>query len=317
MEGVVEMKALITGANGFVGSWLAHALIKDGWNVRALIKDNRQSPVFYSIKDKRLEIARGDVRDFSTIRPLFKDIDICFHLAAQPIVGLASASPLGTLETNIRGTYNILEAARLGGTKVIVASSDKSYGAQKLPYVEDSPLLASYPYDVSKACCDMLSFSYFKTYGLPVTIMRFCNIFGGGDMNFSRIIPGTIRSIVHNKNPVIRSDGSPIRQYAYIKDIIDGYKLLASKMKNKSILGHAFNFGSYRPISVLELIKLIIKLSGNKRLRPITLSSAKHEIDKQYASSNKARKLLGWKPRYTFQEGLKETINWYKSFFKV
>lgn len=312
------MKALVTGATGFVGSWLTQALIKDGWDVTALIKDNRQSPVFYSINDKRLKTARGDVTDLPTIKPLFKDIDICFHLAAQPIVGLASASPLGTLDTNIRGTYNILEAARLYDTKVIVASSDKSYGAQdKLPYVEDAPLLASYPYDVSKACCDMLSFSYFRTYGLPVTIMRFCNIFGGGDMNFSRIIPGTIRSVIYNKNPVIRSDGSPIRQYAYIKDIIDGYKLLAGKMKNKSILGHAFNFGSTKPISVLDLIKLIIKLSGNKNLKPVTLSSAKHEIDRQYASIAKARKMLGWEPKYTFEEGLKETIDWYKSFFKV
>lgn len=311
------MKALVTGATGFVGSWLTQELIKDGWDITALIKDKRQSPIFYSITDKRLKTARGDVTDLSTLRPLFKDVDICFHLAAQPIVGLASSSPLGTLETNIRGTYNILEAARLAGTKVIVASSDKSYGAGELPYVEDAPLLAAYPYDVSKACCDMLSFSYFKTYGLPVTVMRFSNIFGGGDMNFSRIIPGTIRSVINNENPVIRSDGSPIRQYAYIKDIIDGYKLLASKMKNKNILGHAFNFGSSGPISVLDLIKLIIKLSGNTHLKPVTLSSAKHEIDKQYASIEKARKMLGWKPKYTFEEGLKETIDWYKSFSRV
>jgi len=314
---MAEMKALITGANGFVGSWLTHTLVQDGWDITALIKDKRQSPVFDSIS-KRFKIARGDVTDFSSLAQLFKDIDICFHLAAQPIVGLASSSPLGTLDTNIRGTYNILEAARLSNTKVIVASSDKSYGSQeKLPYVEDAPLLAWYPYDVSKACCDMLSFSYFKTYRLPVTVMRFCNIFGGGDINFSRIIPGTIRSIIENKDPVIRSDGSPIRQYAYIKDIIGGYKLLAAGMQNKRILGEAFNFGSYKPISVLDLTKLLIKLSGNTTLKPITLSNTKHEIDKQYASSKKAEKLLGWKTEYKFEDALKETIEWYRNFFRV
>lgn len=314
---------LLTGIGGFVGSWLSKSLIEKGANVVALLKEDahdillRYSEMYPKLKDA----IRGSITDLDLIKKIFinHNIDTCFHLAAQAIVGIANQSPLPTFETNIIGTWNILEAARTAESveRVVVASSDKCYGEPiKLPITEDHPLLASYPYDASKACADILSRTYYKTYGLPVGVTRCCNIYGGGDLNFSRIIPDAVRSILLNKNPIIRSDGTPVRDFIFIADAVSGYLTLAENLERNEIKGEAFNFGSNSPTTILDLVNKIIKISG-KDLKPevIGKSKPKAEIDAQYLSSEKAEKLLNWKPKVKLDEGLKETIQWYSNFF--
>ncbi len=315
-------RVFITGANGFVGSWLTRALIERGAKVFVLIKEEIPGSLLNSEKPKLKKVFKGSLVDYHLVERIFKEEkpDTCFHLAAQAIVGKANQSPLPTFESNIKGTWNILEVARNNGIgQIVVASSDKAYGEhERLPYTEDFSLSALHPYDASKACSDILARTYAHTYSLPLAVTRCSNIYGGGDINFSRIIPDTIRSVLKNKNPIIRSDGSPLRDYIYIDDVVRAYLTLAEHIREEAVNGQAFNFGTGRPISVLELVNKIIKLSGRKSLRPVILGKGKPkgEIDKQYLDITKAGQLLNWKPRYSLEEGLKKTIEWYEKFLK-
>ncbi len=250
--------------------------------------------------------------------------DICFHVAAQAIVNKANQSPIPTFETNIKGTWNILEAARecSGNTKIIVASSDKAYGEhKKLPYTEEAALAALHPYDASKACADILTRTYAHTYNLAAAITRCANIYGPGDINFSRIIPDTIRSVLNNANPIIRSDGTPLRDYIYIDDVIAAYLGLgkALYLNKNNVNGQAFNFGTGKPISVIKLVRLILKLAGKDNLKPQIMSKhkLKGEIDKQYLSSKRANRILGWHCRYNLTDGLTKTFDWYRYYLQT
>ncbi len=314
---------LITGASGFVGSWLAKSLVEKKANVVALVRDHvPDSPLIYMETYPKLKaVVDGDIINCDTVNRVFNeyDIDTCFHLAAQTIVGAANKSPLPTFETNIKGTWNILEVALKTKTleRIVIASTDKVYGEPiKLPITEDHPLSAIYPYDASKACLEILTRTYFETYGLPVGITRCCNIYGGGDLNFSRIVPDTIRSIIFNKNPIIRSDGTPVRDFIYITDVVNAYLTLAENLDKKNVRGGAFNFGSNSPIKILDLVNNIIKISGGN-LKPVIKGREKPEgeISKQYLSSEKAKKRLNWVPKVLLETGLRETIKWYKDFF--
>ena len=316
-------RVLITGANGFLGSHLSIELLKKGAAVIGIIKEEPGvSFLKIALGEKinpKIKIIKSDIIDYEAMVKIFRRYkpDICLHVAAQPIVGIANKSPLPTLETNIKGTWNILEIARLCGTRaVIVASSDKAYGDhKKLPYTEAAALQALHPYDSSKACADALTRCYAHTYGLNTAVTRCANIYGPGDFNFSRIIPDTIRSAILDKDPVIRSDGTPLRDYVYIDDVVDAYLSLSQKLYNGGVSpGEAFNFGTDRPISVLSLVNKILLIAGKSNLKPKILSKRKikGEIDKQYLSSLKARKRLGWKCKYGLDEGLGETYRWYK-----
>ncbi len=319
----MKKRVLITGANGFLGSHLSIELLKRGAFVTGIIKVNPECS-FLSIslrqmRNPKIKILKSDIVNFKGSLEIFKKHkpQVCLHIAAQPIVGIANKSPVPTFKANILGTWNVLEAARLCGIgALVVASSDKAYGDQKnLPYSEDSPLLAKNPYDTSKACADMLSRTYAHVYGLPIAVTRCANIYGPGDFNFSRIIPDTIRSVINLRNPVIRSDGTPLRDYVYINDITNAYLTLAKHLCLGRIkAGEAFNFGSGYPISVLNLVKKIIKISRKRGLRPLILGKGrlKGEIDKQYLSTRKARDLLAWKCCYPLEKGLEETYKWYK-----
>lgn len=318
-----DKNVLITGATGFVGSWLTKALVERGANVIIFVRDHvPATPLKYmGIYNKVGAAASGDITVYNSIRRVFNEyeIDTCFHLAAQTIVGVANRSPVPTFETNIKGTWNILEAARNSETikRVVVASTDKVYGEPKeLPITEQHPLLAAYPYDASKACMERLCGVFVATYGLPIVITRCCNIYGGGDLNFSRIIPGTIRSVLFNERPIIRSDGSPVRDFIHVDDVVSAYITSADSLAKEGVLGEAFNFGSNAPIDVLSLVKKIIEISG-KALEPEILGKGapKAEISRQYLSNEKANRILGWEPRVGLEEGLRRTIEWYATFF--
>lgn len=311
----------VTGCTGLLGSWLTKFLIERGANVTGLIRDwVPKSNLNWSGLINEINIVRGEVEDYFLLERLINEyeIDTIFHLAAQTIVGIANRNPISTFETNIKGTWNILEACRRNPTvkRIIVASSDKAYGEHKeLPYKEDAPLKGSHPYDVSKSCADLIVFAYYKTYRLPVCLTRCGNFYGGGDLNFNRIVPGTIRSVILNERPIIRSDGTFIRDYIYILDAVEAYLFLAEKMDDSSIYGEAFNFSNELQLTVLELTKKILRLVNREDLKPVILNEAKSEIRHQYLSAAKARRVLAWKPKYTFEEGLKETVVWYRKFF--
>lgn len=317
-------RVLITGSNGFLGSHLAIALLERGATVIGIIKEDPEvSYLKIALRDMprpKIKIIKSDIVDFDSISKIFKRYNpgICLHVAAQPIVGIANKSPLPTFEANIKGTWNILEVSRVFNTKaVVVASSDKAYGEhKKLPYKEDAGLLALHPYDSSKACTDILARCYANTYGLRAAVTRCANIYGPGDFNFSRIIPDTIRSVVSGNNPIIRSDGTPVRDYMFIDDVVEAYLLLAQNLYlGKVQPAEAFNFGTGRPINVLSLVKKILAIAGRHDLAPSIMSKRKikGEIDRQYLSSNKAKAMLGWKCKTGIEEGLKETYQWYKS----
>lgn len=317
-----DRSVFVTGCTGLLGSWLCKELIARKVNVVGLIRD--WVPRSVLINDHyidKMNIVRGDLSDFSIIERALNEyeIDTVFHLGAQTIVGIANRNPLSTFETNIKGTWNILEASRRVSTvkKIITASSDKAYGDQPvLPYSEDTPLQGTHPYDVSKSCADLLAKTYHTTYGTPVCITRCGNFYGGGDMNFNRVVPGTIRSLAKDEQPIIRSDGSYIRDYFYVEDGVNAYLHLAEKMENKNIHGEAFNFSNELQITVLELVKKIISLMGKETIEPKVLGIAKNEIKHQYLSAKKAREMLGWSPKYTLNEGLERTIQWYSKFLK-
>lgn len=288
-------------------------------NVIGLVRDLvPKSNLNWSGLDKKIVTVRGEVEDYFLLERIINEyeIDAIFHLAAQTIVTIANRNPVSTFKSNIEGTWNILEASRRSPLvrRIVVASSDKAYGDQnKLPYNENTPLEGRHPYDVSKSCADLICRAYFETYELPVCVTRCGNFYGGGDLNFNRIVPGTIRSVLDNKRPVIRSDGTFLRDYFYIKDGVESYLLLAEKMEDKRLHGEAFNFSTERPMTVLEIVDKILQ-AMDSHLEPVILNEVTNEIKDQYLSAQKARKLLGWRPLYTLEEGINETVEWYKSF---
>ena len=313
---------LVTGCTGLLGSNLCKELIERKANVVGLVRDwVTKSVLIHDNYINSMNIARGDVTDFQTVERVLNEyeIEVVFHLAAQTIVGIANRNPLSTFETNIKGTWNVLEASRRVPTvkKILIASSDKAYGDQIiLPYHEDAPLCGTHPYDVYKSCADLIAKTYHITYGTPVCVTRCGNFYGGGDLNFNRIVPGTIKALLNGEKPVIRSDGSYIRDYFYVEDGVHAYLHLAEKMDDKKILGEAFNFSNELQITVLELVNKIITSMGREDLQPQVLGIANNEIIHQYLSAQKARTMLGWAPKYTLEEGLKRTIEWYTRFFE-
>ncbi|ANF35615.1 sugar dehydratase/epimerase yfnG [Bacillus velezensis] len=296
-------------------------LIDQGANVTGLVRDTvPKSNLYQGEQVKQMNIVQGALEDLDVIERALGEyeIDTVFHLAAQAIVGVANRNPISTFEANILGTWNILEACRRHPLikRVIVASSDKAYGDQPaLPYDENMPLQGKHPYDVSKSCADLLSHTYFNTYGLPVCITRCGNLYGGGDLNFNRIIPQTIQLVLNGEAPEIRSDGTFIRDYFYIEDAVEAYLLLAEKMEELNLAGEAFNFSNEIQLTVLELVEKILKAMDSD-LKPKVLNQGSHEIKHQYLSAEKARKLLNWTPAHTIDEGLEKTIEWYKAFFQ-
>lgn len=317
MENLKPTNILVTGGAGFIGSHLVDRLIKEGQ--RVVVIDNlssgrkenlNQKAKFYKIDIRNPEISQI----FEKEKP-----EVVFHLAAQPLVENAYENPIETLEINIMGTANILESCRLKRNlkSIIVVSSDKAYGKTKdLPYTEKTTLRGDHPYEVSKIATDLIAQTYFKTYDLPIAITRFSNTFGSRDINFSRIIPGIFESIIKNKKFLIRSDGEMIREYTYVKDIVDGCIKLTQNIAK--IKGEAFNFGSKNIFSVIEVIKKIEEIL-NAKVNYKILNITKNEIPEQYLDWTKARKILDWQPKTSFEEGIKESFNWYKKFllFKI
>lgn len=313
-----DNRVFITGGTGFVGSWLLNELVNRGARITILVR-GIHSKTFQKLllsDEKPDSVVLGRLEDLNLIERIINEyeIEVCFHLAAQAIVSVANKNPLSTFHSNILGTWNLLEACRRSNTLkcLIVASSDKAYGEPKsLPITEDHPLLASYPYDASKACSDILARTYYKTYGLPVAVARCSNIYGGGDLNFSRIVPGTIRSVLLDENPIIRSDGSPLRDYLYISDVVSAYIRLAENIERTDVKGQPFNFSTRKPLSVLQIVEKIIEISGKTHLKPRILGRASPEIQAQYLSSDKAYKTLNWTAKITIEKGLEETIRWF------
>lgn len=311
-----DRPVLVTGATGLLGSWITEALSNGGAAVTCLVRDwVPQSRLIQSTAWNRANLVRGELEDLELLIRVLNEyeIDTVFHLGAQTIVGTAARSALSTFESNIRGTWNILEASRSCSRlvkRIVVASSDKAYGAHdELPYTEDMPLQGRFPYDVSKSCADLLALSYFHTYRLPVAVTRCGNLFGGGDLNFNRLVPGTIRSALRGEAPVIRSDGTLVRDYFYVRDAVDAYLQLAERLPE--FAGEAFNFGNETPVSVLDLVQRILRLTGKSSLEPVILNEANHEIARQYLDCSKARRLMGWASQFGLDEGLRETICWY------
>lgn len=316
-----QHRVFITGATGIVGSWLVKQLLQEGAYVVTLIRDwDPQSELIRSGDVNQTTVVNGPLEDFATLERAISEheIDTVIHLGAQAIVGTALRSPVATFEANIRGTYNLLEACRFHNglvKRIVVASSDKAYGdVDTLPYNEDMLLKGRHPYDVSKSCADLIAMTYAHTYDLPVSVARCGNIYGGGDLNWSRIVPGTIRSILRNERPILRSDGSYTRDYVYVQDIVAAYLRLAQVSPENNIRGEAFNFSPESPTSVLEITRKISELMGRTDLEPVILNQARAEIKDQYLDSSKAERLLNWAPRYSLGEGLLATIQWYKNF---
>jgi CDP-glucose 4,6-dehydratase len=318
-------RVLVTGANGFVGSWLCQRLVGEGAQVVALIRDQIPGSNFHRLRlESQVNEVWGTLSDFELVWRTVSEyqVEYCFHLAAQAVVRVANQSPLSTFESNIRGTWNLLEALRLSKTiqGAVVASSDKAYGpCRDLPYREEYPLNPLYPYDTSKACADLLARSYFHTFGLPVTVTRFANIYGGGDLNFSRIIPDSIRAVLMGQDPVILSDGTPERDFVFVDDAVDLYLEVAQRLASGEVAGEVFNGGNNRPVKIIRLVEKIIELSGQKRLKPdIRGKNVGHaEIDRQWLDATKARELLGWKPNVSLEEGLSRTIDWYREYLEL
>jgi CDP-glucose 4,6-dehydratase len=292
--------------------------------VSVLVRDwDTESELIRSGTVQRCRVVSGRLEEVSDLeRGLVEhEIDTLFHLGAQTLVGTALRSPLATFEANLRGTYNLLEACRRQAglvKRILVASSDKAYGTSPhLPYTEEMPLQGEHPYDVSKSCTDLLTRCYAVTYGLPATIARCGNIYGGADLNWSRIVPGTIRSVLRGERPVLRSDGTYVRDYLYVEDVVDAFLLLADAVERDAVKGEAFNFSPERPLTVFEITEALLRLLGQEDLRPVVLDEARAEIHDQYLDSAKARRVLGWSPRWSLDDGLRATIEWYRAFLGV
>ena len=314
-------KVFVTGATGIVGSWLVKRLADVGASVVALVRDwDPQTELIRSGDVMRTSVVSGRLEDYATLERAINEheVDTVFHLGAQPIVTTALRNPLPTFEANIRGTYNLLDACRVHQSlvkRIVVASSDKAYGdAPVLPYTEDMPANGRHPYDVSKSCTDLLSLTYAHTYGLPITVARCGNIYGGGDLNWSRIVPGTIRSLYRGERPIIRSNGLFTRDYIYVQDVVDGYLRLAERCTDEGVRGEAFNFSPETRVTVIEITKIIQRLMHREDLEPAILDQARGEIRDQYLDSSKAKQRLAWSARHTLESGLGETIAWYRRF---
>lgn len=311
----------VTGGTGLLGSWLVEELLSRGARVVCLVRDWVPRCRFVEADlASRVTIVRGGLEEPDTLLRALNEyeIDSVFHLGAQTIVGTASRSAVSTFEANVRGTWNLLEACRACPRlikRIVFASSDKAYGHHaRLPYTEEAALQGRFPYDVSKSCADLIAQSYFHTYRLPVAITRCGNLYGGGDLNFNRLVPGTIRSVIQGEAPLIRSNGQFIRDYFYVRDAADAYLCLAEHLSDERVWGEAFNLGTQTPVSVLELVHRILGLMGKENLAPRILNEASHEIPEQYLDCAKARRVLGWRPKYSLEEGLRETIAWYQDW---
>lgn len=313
----------VTGASGLLGSWMSEELVRRGANVTVLLRDwVPASRLNQTGLLDRVNAVRGELEDAPLLLRALNEheIETVLHLGAQTIVGTASRSAVSTFEANIVGTWNLLEACRAlprQVRRVIVASSDKAYGEHPvLPYTEDAPLQGRFPYDVSKSCADLITFSYYHTYRLPVAVTRCGNLFGGGDLNFNRLIPGTIRSALQNEHPLVRSDGSFIRDYFYVRDAVNAYLLLAERMDDPAFHGQAFNFGTETPLSVLEVVRAVLERMKKPDLAPVILNEASHEITRQYLDCAKARRMMNWRPSFSFEQGLDEAIAWYRDWLE-
>ncbi len=313
-----DRPTFVTGATGLVGTWLVRRLVEAGADVVCLVRDQvPQSELVKSGLLDRVKVVHGDVCDQALLERALGEyeIDTVLHLAAQTIVGIANKNPISTFETNIGGTWKLLEASRRSPLvkQIVMASSDKAYGDQeKLPYSESTPLEGRHPYDVSKSCADLLATTYAVSYKLPVAITRCGNFYGGGDLNWNRVVPGTIRSILRGERPIIRSDGLYVRDYFYVEDGAAAYMLLAEKLAaNPELRGEAFNFSNEIQITVIDLVRKILALMGSN-LEPDIKNQATNEIRHQYLSAEKARKMLGWAPSFELEEGLKRAVAWYR-----
>lgn len=316
-----DRSVLVTGSTGLLGSWLTRELARLGAKVVVLVRD--WVPASEAVRSGtlgRVVVARGDVRDQEVVERILGEYEVrsVLHLAAQTIVTIANRNPVSTFESNIRGTWVLLEAARRSPAveQVVVASSDKAYGAHpQLPYAEDAPLQGRHPYDVSKSCADLIAQSYAVTYHLPICITRCGNLYGGGDLNWNRLVPGTIRSAFRGERPVVRSDGSYIRDYFYVEDGVHAYLSIAEAMASRAgVVGEAFNFSNEIQVTVLDLVGRILSACGRPDLEPDVRNEARHEIPHQYLDASKARGRLGWKPRFDLGEGLRRTVLWYRDF---
>jgi CDP-glucose 4,6-dehydratase len=319
----LDRPTFVTGATGLVGGWLIKRLVDARADLVCLVRDwVPQAELGQRGLLERVKVVRGDVCDQATIERTLGEyeIDTVIHLAAQTIVTIANRNPISTFESNIRGTWVLLEACRRSPQvrQVVVASSDKAYGDQELlPYDERTPLQGQHPYDVSKSCADLIAGTYAVTYGLPVAITRCGNFYGGGDLNWNRIVPGTIRSILRNQRPVIRSDGNYVRDYFYVEDGANAYMMLAERLaEDRTLAGEAFNFSYETRVTVRELVERIAGLMKSA-LEPEILNEVTHEIRSQHLSAAKARERLLWRPAYTLEQGLERTIEWYRRFVSV
>ena len=310
----------MTGATGLLGSWLIPELVRRGAEVVALVRDG--TPQSLLVRDgwlDKITSVKGSLTDDGLVRRACAEyaIDTVFHLGAQTLVGVAKLDPVGTLEANVRGTWIVLEAARQTGVKqILIASSDKAYGdSANLPYREDHPLQGRFPYDVSKSCTDLITTMYARTFGLRAAIVRCGNLFGGGDLNFSRLIPGVIRATLKGEAFQIRSDGLFVRDFLYVEDAVDAYLTLAQQLAlDDSLVGEAFNFGLGLRPTMLELSDKVLQLMGRSDLRPVVQNIASAEIRQQYLDTQKSLDRLGWKPRHGLEDGLRNTISWYRNF---
>lgn len=312
------MRALVTGATGMVGSWLTRRLLDDGHAVVALVLDvDPHSELIRSGTVDRVTVVNGALEDLAAVERAVTvhEVDTVFHLGAQTIVRTAVEAPLATLEANVRGTWNVLEVCRrhagLVG-RVLVASSDKAYGVHSdLPYTESAPLQGRGPYDVSKSCADLIARSFAETYEMPIGIARCGNIYGGGDVNWSRIVPGTIRSLLQREQPVLRSDGTFVRDYLHVDDVVDAYLALADGLGRKELWGEAFNFSNEQPLTVREVYEAVCDAAGRPDVEPLVLDAAHGEIHDQYLSAERARRELSWRAGVELRTGLVRTVAWY------
>jgi len=313
-----DRTTLVTGATGLLGSWVANKLYEAGADVVCLIRDEvPQSELVRSDLISKVKVVKGDICDRDLMERVLGEyeIDTVMHLAAQAIVGIANRNPVTTFEANIQGTWSVLEACRRSPKvqQIVLASSDKAYGDQKvLPYYENTPLQGLHPYDVSKSCADLIAHSYAHTYDVPVVITRCGNFYGGGDLNWNRIVPGTVRSVLNGEKPIIRSDGKFVRDYLYVEDGAAAYMLLAEKLANDpSIKGEAFNISNQQPITVIELVDKIL-LEMNSTLVPEIRNEASNEIREQYLDASKLNAMLNWEPQFNLDAGIKKTVQWYR-----
>ncbi len=318
-----DRSVFVTGGTGLLGSWLVKRLIEGGSNVVCLVRDwVPQSELVRSRRIEQVITVRGDIVDRELVERTLGEyeVEVVFHLAAQAIVGIANRNPVSTFSTNIAGTWNVLEACRRSPkvSSIVVASSDKAYGDQeRLPYTETMPLQGRHPYDVSKSCADLIAQTYAASYNLPVAITRCGNFYGGGDLNWNRVVPGTIRSVIRGDRPVVRSDGNFVRDYFYIEDGAAAYILLAERLAADAALrGQAFNFSNESQVSVLDLVELILRKMKSS-LHPEVLNEVSNEIRHQFLSAERARTVLNWRPQFTLDSGLDRTLAWYREFLSA